>query len=72
MRMRKILRPKDLIGPGRPFGSLMTLWRLRQEPDFPMPIEIGGGIGFFEDELNSYLESRPRRRRVAPVLRAEA
>ncbi len=61
MSVRRIIRPRDLIDAGI-FGSAMSLWRARKfDPDFPSPVEIGGGIGWFEDEVNAWLESRPRR-----------
>ncbi|MBF0422052.1 MAG: AlpA family phage regulatory protein [Magnetococcales bacterium] len=40
----------------------MTLWRLREEGIFPVPIKIGRGknIGWFEDEIRAWQEGRPR------------
>ena len=58
--MRKILRYNDLVERGV-CNSRMTLHRRRKEPGFPVAVEIGGGIGFFEDEINEWLEARPRR-----------
>ncbi len=58
--MRKVLRYNDLVERGV-CGSRMTLHRMRKERGFPLAVEIGGGIGWFEDELNEWLESRPRR-----------
>jgi predicted DNA-binding transcriptional regulator AlpA len=56
---RRVLRFKDLKERGI-VGSRMSLHRARQNPDFPMPILIGGGIGWFEDEIDQWLENRPR------------
>jgi predicted DNA-binding transcriptional regulator AlpA len=58
--MRKILRYNDLVERGI-CGSRMTLHRMRKDPAFPVAVEIAGGIGFFEDEIKVWLESRPRR-----------
>ena len=59
--MTRVLRFHDLKAKGV-CGSRMTLHRLRKDdPTFPKPIEIGGGIGFFEHEIDAYLEARPRR-----------
>jgi predicted DNA-binding transcriptional regulator AlpA len=66
--MRKILRYNDLVERGI-CGSRMTLHRMRKEPEFPVAVEIAGGIGFFEDEINAWLEARPRR---APKKAAES
>ncbi len=70
--MRKILRYNDLVERGI-CGSRMTLHRMRKDPDFPVAVEIAGGIGFFEDEINAWLESLPRRAPTkAPASCAEA
>jgi predicted DNA-binding transcriptional regulator AlpA len=58
--MRSILRFNDLVERGI-CRSRMTLHRMRKDPEFPVAVEIAGGIGFFEDEINAWLESRPRR-----------
>jgi hypothetical protein len=42
--MRKILRYNDLVERGI-CGSRMTLHRMRKDPDFPVAVEIAGGIG---------------------------
>ncbi len=36
--------------------------KLHNDPDFPAPIQIGGKVQFFMDEVEAYKESRPRRR----------
>ncbi|PNG25699.1 helix-turn-helix transcriptional regulator [Methylocella silvestris] len=59
--MRKVLRYNDLVERGV-CGSRMTLHRMRKEQDFPEAIEISGGVGWFEDEVNAWLEARPRRK----------
>ena len=58
---RRILRPKQvrlLTGLGR-----TSLWAKSRDPDdaFPAPVQIGpNSIGFFEDEISLWLETRPR------------
>ncbi len=58
---RRILRPKQvrlLTGLGR-----TSLWAKSRDPDdaFPNPVQIGvNSIGFFEDEISRWLETRPR------------
>jgi len=64
--MRTVLRFKDLKDKGV-CGSRMSLHRLRKEDStFPKPIEICGGIGWFEDEIEAWLEKKPRVDRRAP------
>ena len=58
--MKRVLRYKDGVDRGY-WHSRTTLHRLRQDPTFPKAIEIGGSIGFFEDEVAAWLEARPRR-----------
>jgi predicted DNA-binding transcriptional regulator AlpA len=56
----KILRYNDLRGRGV-VGSRMTLWRWRKDdPNFPRPVQIGGGIGWYESEIDEWLRRRPR------------
>ena len=58
---RRILRPKEvrlLTGLGR-----TSLWAKSRDPNdtFPNPVQIGpNSIGFFEDEISLWLETRPR------------
>ena len=43
-------------------------WRKIKEGKFPAPIEIGPNqIGWFEDEIEEWLASRPRRTYGAPL-----
>ena len=60
MQPRRILRYDDLVERGI-CRSRMTLHRYRKERGFPQAIELGGSIGWFEDEINQWLEMRPRR-----------
>ena len=58
---RRILRPKEVrerVGYGR-----TMLWAKSRDPNdaFPSPIQLGvNSIGYFEDEINEWLENRPR------------
>lgn len=58
---RRVIKPKTVVAKG--VGSRSTIWRyLRTDPSFPRPIILGSNsIGFFEDEIDRWLESRPRR-----------
>ncbi len=43
--------------------SRVTVWRLYTAPtsDFPRPVQLGpNAIGFYEDEIVAYVNSRPR------------
>ena len=58
---RKIQRPK--VVEDRTGYSRVQIWRKSRDPndDFPAPIVLGkNAIGFFEDEISAWLESRPR------------
>ncbi len=58
---RKVLRPRVVTV--RTTYSRTQLWRKSRDPedDFPAPIMLGGNaIGWFEDEIEAWLESRPR------------
>jgi len=46
-----------------------TLWRLQvSDPAFPAPVEISPGrSGFYEDEVEAYIASRPRKALGRPV-----
>jgi predicted DNA-binding transcriptional regulator AlpA len=57
--MRRVLKFPGLVERGV-CGSRMSLHRLRQDPNFPKPIAIGGGIGWFEDEIDEWLGNRKR------------
>ncbi len=58
---RRILRPKEVrsrTGYGR-----TSLWAKSRDPDdaFPSPVQLGvNSIGFYEDEISLWLETRPR------------
>ncbi len=41
--------------------SRVTLWRKIAKGQFPAPVQLGkNSIGFYEDEVAAWLESRPR------------
>ncbi|MBE9555461.1 MAG: AlpA family phage regulatory protein [Proteobacteria bacterium] len=58
---RKLLTSRDVV---KLTGlSRVTVWRLSRDPDndFPPSIQITENrVGWFEDEIASWLESRPR------------
>jgi prophage regulatory protein len=58
---RKLLNSRDVV---RLTGlSRVTIWRLSRNPahDFPESIQITENrVGWFEDEIVAWLESRPR------------
>ena len=61
-KKRKIISTKETM---RRSGvkARSTLWRRAQDPedDFPRPVECGNGrIGYFEDEVEAWINSRPR------------
>jgi predicted DNA-binding transcriptional regulator AlpA len=56
-------------------NSRMGLHRLRRDdPNFPKPIKLGGGIVWFEDEIAQWLEARRRieKCRVPPAAGSRA
>jgi prophage regulatory protein len=57
---RKILRGNAVCkktGKSRP-----QIWRDVRDQKFPAPIELGpNSVGWFEDEVDTWLASRPRR-----------
>jgi predicted DNA-binding transcriptional regulator AlpA len=56
----RISRFKDLQEK-RVCGSRASLFRLRRDdPTFPAPVQIGGGVGWIEDEIDAWLAARPR------------
>ena len=61
-RKRRVLRvPATLDKIGR--NDRIWLWRQGHDPDsdFPKAIRIGpNSIGYFEDEIDAWLECRPR------------
>ena len=61
MQKRRIIRGykalTDKIG-----GSRVTAWRGVRDGLIPPPLELGpNSVGWFEDEIESWLASRPRR-----------
>ena len=62
----KMLRPKEL--PEVVGLSRVTIWRKVRDGTFPPPIELAeNAIGWPEDIIDTWLESRPRRTYGAPV-----
>ena len=58
---RKVIRPKVVMD--RVGYSRVQLWRKSRDPkdDFPLPVQLGGNaIGWFEDEIEAWLATRPR------------
>ena len=59
---RKILRAKRVME--RSGYSRVQVWRKSRDPDddFPAPVQLSpnGAIGWFDDEIDVWLESRPR------------
>ncbi len=58
---RKALRPNVVMD--RTGYSRVQLWRKSRDPndDFPLPVQLGGNaIGWFEDEIEEWLATRPR------------
>ena len=58
---RRVLRPKEVRG-RTGYGRTM-LWLKGRDPDdaFPSPVQLGpNSIGFYEDEIDEWLETRPR------------
>ena len=67
-RNRRVLRPKE-VRQRTGYGRTM-LWLKSRDPDdpFPTPVQLGpNSIGYFEDEINEWLENRPRVPCRAPV-----
>ena len=62
----KILRPKEVFE--RVKKSRVTLWRNVRAGTFPPPIQLGpNSIGWYEHEVEHWLETRPRRTYGAEV-----
>lgn len=41
--------------------SESSIWRLRRDNDFPIPVRLGpGGLRFYAHEIEQWLSSRPR------------
>ena len=56
----RILRYADLETKGV-CGSRTGLFRIRKDdPTFPQPVSIAGGIGWIESEIDAWLAARPR------------
>ena len=47
---------------GKPQSARVQIWRNIQAGTFVAPLELGpNSIGWYEDEIDAWLESRPRR-----------
>ncbi|MEW8028723.1 MAG: AlpA family phage regulatory protein [Candidatus Thiodiazotropha endolucinida] len=58
--LQRILRGRSLLSY---LGcSNATFYRhFRNDPEFPKPVRLGAGMnGYLKDEVDTYLESRPR------------
>ncbi len=65
---RRILCPKE-VRERTGYGRTM-LWLKSRNPDdsFPSPVQLGvNSIGYYEDEIDEWLENRPRVPCRAPV-----
>ena len=59
IRMRKIIGPAETTKITN--LSRSTLWRLEKKGQFPQRINISSNrVGWYEDEVSSWIESRPR------------
>jgi prophage regulatory protein len=57
---RRILNAKETLSRAG-FRARSTLWRKVRHREFPAPVDLGGGrVGWFEDEVVAWMESRPR------------
>src|SRR5215472_78101 len=57
---RRLLRNADLDARG--LQSRATRWRGVRSGTFPAPVEIGpNSVGWYEDEIDAWLATRPRR-----------
>ncbi|MEP7309164.1 MAG: AlpA family phage regulatory protein [Acidobacteriota bacterium] len=63
---RRVLKQKEVSS--RTSMSRSWIWRAVRAGTFPSPITLGSGhIGFFEDEIESWLATRPRVRTMNNV-----
>jgi hypothetical protein len=53
-----------------PDASRSTLWRLRNDPHFPIGVALRGRLFFYEDELETY-ERLHRRKRARETTAAQ-
>ena len=57
--MRKIIGKKELLG--KVPVSETTIWRMERKGQFPRRITLAENrVGWFEDEIQTWQESRPR------------
>ena len=62
---KELIRMRKIIGPAETTKitnlSRSTLWRLEKKGQFPQRINISSNrVGWYEDEVSSWIESRPR------------
>jgi len=64
LQTRKLIPGREVYGPeGRTSLSRASIWRGVKEGWFPSPVSVSPGrIAWFEDEVDSWVESRPRLR----------
>lgn len=64
LQSRKLISGREVYGPqGRTSLSRASIWRGVREGWFPSPVSVSPGrIAWFEDEVESWIESRPRLR----------
>jgi prophage regulatory protein len=59
-KVRRILREREVEETTR--TSRVQRWRWRRAGTFPAPVQLGpNSIGYYEDEIQAWLASRPRR-----------
>ncbi len=57
---RKIISAQSVMG-RYDIKSRATIWNRVRAGTLPAPVDLGGGqIGFYEDEIEAHINSRPR------------
>jgi len=63
---RRIIRGSVVCG--RTGKSRVGVWRGVRAGTFPAPVQLGpNSVGWYEDEIDAWLATRPRRRYGAPA-----
>jgi prophage regulatory protein len=67
--MKRILRKPEVFGPkGRTGLSETSGWRMERAGEFPRRVQISEqAVGWFEDEVDAWLDSRQRGIPAPPV-----